>query len=94
MALGRKTGGRDFPKGNPGRPVGARDRAPRTFRALAQQFVDTHEADIEASLERGVRDRRQSHKYLAILAGLEKQQVELGGAGGGPVEIRFRLVDA
>lgn len=76
--------------GNPsGRPRGAKDKTPRTFRRLARAFMEGHEADIAAALARGVKSK-DAHRYLAILASLEKQHVELEM----PEPVIVRFVDA
>lgn len=84
--------GRPFQKGqvaNPrGRPKGAKDKLPRTFRALAAEILAEAPDDVKSSLLAGVKGN-QAHKYLAIFANLEKQQVEVTGADGGPVQVQF-----
>ena len=62
--------------GNPaGRPVGAKDKVPRGFRALAQEVVAEHSDDVQRALLNGI-NSRHSFRYLMILAHLEKQQHE------------------
>lgn len=67
--------------GNPaGKPKGAKDTVPRSFRAIARKVLQNHGEGIEAALLRGIADEAQSHRYLTILANLEKQQIEVSGA--------------
>jgi len=78
--------------GNPrGRPKGAKDKAPRSFRTLAREVVAEYDADLKRALLEGCTGKH-AYRYLAILASLERQQVELGGEDGGPVLVQF--VDA
>ncbi len=78
--------------GNPhGRPRGAKDAVPRTFRGLCLEYLSKHADDVDAAIAKGVTGK-QAHRYLAILASLEKQQHEVSGEDGGPVIVKF--VDA
>lgn len=76
--------------GNPtGRPKGAKDSIPRTFRGLARKVVSENPDAIERALLNGCKGK-DAHKYLGILAGLERQQVEVTGEGGGPVVYKWQ----
>jgi hypothetical protein len=59
MARGRKTGGRNFPMGNPGKPKGAKDTVPRAFkgsiRVLYQEFISGRPELFRIALERGLK---------------------------------------
>lgn len=69
-----------------GRPKGSKDKIPRTYRALAAAVVSKEFEAIQRSLLAGIKSK-QSHRYHAILASLEKHQVELTGADGGAIQI-------
>ncbi len=80
--------------GNPtGRPKGAKDGVPRSFRSLCVEYLNSPKGykDIQAAIDKGIVGK-QAHRYLAILASLEKQQHEVSGEDGGPVIVKF--VDA
>ena len=53
MARGKKTGGRSFPKGNPGRPKGAKDKISRTgIREMFENIVARRGNLVETGIER------------------------------------------
>jgi len=76
-----------------GRPRGIKEKAPRSFRALAREVLQESGKDVKAALLEGIKGK-QSHRYLSILASLEAKHVELSGTDGGPVAVRFIDVDA
>lgn len=86
MARGKKTGGRDFEKGNPGKAVGTKDKVPRGYiRAIFRQLLE--EPDFFESVKRSLRLAAKDPK-LAIqlvqeiadrLEGRPKQSVEMLG---------------
>ena len=84
MAPGRKTGGRDFPRGNRGRPVGAKDRVPRTLRSMVAALYQEHGPELQERILKGMLSR-EAYRYFGIAAALEKQQHELSGPNGGPI---------
>ena len=40
MAKGKKTGGRSFPRGNPGRPKGSKNKIPGSFKASVKAIFE------------------------------------------------------
>jgi len=73
--------------GNPkGRPQGAKDRVPRSIRGMLAALYEQHGDALEERLLKGLLGR-DAHRYFAIGAGLEKQQVEHTGPDGGPVKV-------
>lgn len=80
--------------GNPrGRRHGVKEKHPRTFRALMASVVTDQPAVILAAMQEGLAGK-QSHKYLGILAQLEKQQHEHSGPDGGPMTTKVLFEDA
>jgi hypothetical protein len=73
-----------------GRPKGAKDHIPRTFRGLASQVLAANGADVQAALRKGI-NGKDAHRYLSILASLEKQHVELSGEVTMPAQVIFEL---
>jgi hypothetical protein len=55
MARGKKTGGRNFKKGNRGRPKGAKDKVPRTFKASIKNIYERLAIDEPALYENAIR---------------------------------------
>lgn len=84
MAKRKKTGGRDFEKGNPGKPVGAKDHLPFGYiRAMYRQLLD--DPTFLTSLKKTLRTAAKNPK-LAIalcvdmadrLEGKPKQELEV-----------------
>lgn len=75
MARGKKTGGRDFKKGQGGRKKGAKDRVPRlrslkgNLKAVLEDIAKTEEPLVRASIVRGIRAAApKSFQYLQFLA--------------------------
>ena len=87
-----------FKPGQSGNPKGRRPgtketkaRLPRSFRRIAAEVVAEHPDDIQRALLRGIRDRRQAHRYLTIFAGLEKHYIEHSGDALMPKPVIFEL---
>ena len=73
MARGRKTGGRDFRKGCAGRPMGARDAVPRSFRASVRAILAEVASEnpnlIRGAILRGLKAAPpKSFQYLQLAA--------------------------
>jgi hypothetical protein len=73
MARGKKTGGRNFAKGQGGRTKGAKDKSPRGFkgsiRALYQEFMSGGPDLLRIVLERGLKAAPQkSFRYFQLAA--------------------------
>lgn len=71
MAKGKKTGGRDFKKGEGGRQKGAKDKVPRGFkrsiRALYEQLADEQPETFRKALEDGLKAKAPaSFQYLQM----------------------------
>lgn len=71
MARGKKTGGRNFKKGQGGRKKGAKDKVPRTFkgsiRALYVELANERPELFRAALERGLKSASpKSFPYLQM----------------------------
>jgi hypothetical protein len=86
MARGKKTGGRNFTKGQPGRQKGAKDRVPRSFkesiRALYQELAIEQPELFRAALVRGLKaPPSKSFQYLQLgayyLDGKPKETIEV-----------------
>lgn len=71
MAIGQKTGGRDFKKGEGGRPKGAKDRLPRSAKQAVAGLLEKLGSDvelIESVLKKGLAARApSSFPYLRLL---------------------------
>lgn len=55
-----KHGGRDFPKGSPGKPKGAKDRFPRSAKRIVEHLLETYGTDptlLDAAMRRGLQAR-------------------------------------
>jgi len=55
-----KHGGRDFPKGSPGKPKGAKDRFPRSAKRIVEHLLETYGMDptlLDAAMRRGLQAR-------------------------------------
>ena len=60
MALRRKTGGRDFPKGHTGRPKGIKEKLPRSAKRIVEHLLETYGTDLallDAAMRRGLKAR-------------------------------------
>jgi hypothetical protein len=73
MAIGKKTGGRDFRPGQGGRRKGAKDRIPRTFkasvRAIFEEVAATHPQMLRDAVTKGLAaPPPKSYPYLQLLA--------------------------
>lgn len=75
MARGKKTGGRNFTKGDPraGRPKGSRDKIPRSFktsvRALFEEVANQKPDLLKSTIERGLKAAApKSFQYLQLAA--------------------------
>lgn len=71
MARGKKTGGRNFKKGAPGRPKGSKDKVPRTFkasiRAVYQELATEKPELFRTAIERGLRaSAPKSFQYVQL----------------------------
>jgi hypothetical protein len=55
MAQGRKTGGRDFRAGNPGRPSGIQEAVPRSVKASVRAILAEVVADEPTLLREAIR---------------------------------------
>lgn len=71
MARGKKTGGRNFARGNKGKPKGAKDIVPRGFKrsikALYERLADEQPALFEQALVKGLKARAPfSFQYLQM----------------------------
>lgn len=90
MAIGKKTGGRDFPKGNGGRPVGAKDHYPRTAKRAITELLEKFGNDTELIsrvLHNGLTARApSSFPYLRLLV---EQQL---GAPDQTINLKDRVV--
>lgn len=80
MARGKKTGGRNFPRGNPGRPMGAKDKVSRKsiremFENVLARSGGIVEAGIDTRLKRG--DVRLLELVAAYIDGKPIQRVSL-----------------
>lgn len=82
MARGKKTGGKDFKRDNPGRPMGARDKVQRGFtKALFERFFgDPTNMDVlYGTLQKAARNPKHALQMLQImgdrLEGKPKQDV-------------------
>jgi hypothetical protein len=71
MAKGKKSGGRNFKKGNRGRPHGAKDKLPRTLKgnlkAVLEEIATTQEPMIYTRLV-GMLKGKQFFQALQFLA--------------------------
>ena len=91
MAKGKKTGGRDFQKGNLGKPTGAKDTVPRSVRksikAIYENILTRSGAEVEKGIERRLKRGDFLHVKLAAeyLDGKPVTQVEVST----PQAIRF-----
>lgn len=74
MASGKKTGGRNFRRGNPGKPKGAKDTVPRgsrkTVRQMLENILARSGAQVEKKLEQdlvggGQQARSAARRLLA-----------------------------
>lgn len=73
MAKGKKTGGRNFKKGQGGRKKGAKDKVPRSFKASIKNIYErlaTEEPELfEGAIRRDLKSKRGSvafqHTQLA-----------------------------
>lgn len=73
--------------GNPaGRARGSKDKTPRSFRALVRHVIGANEAAVKKAFLEGITGK-DAHRYLAIAASLEKQQHEVSGPEGGPIQV-------
>lgn len=86
MARGKKTGGRDFAKGNPGKPVGAKDRVPFGYiRAMYRQLLDDPKffETLKTTLRVAAKNPKLAIAMCAEMAdrldGKPKQEVEVTG---------------
>lgn len=78
MAIGKKTGGRDFKPGHPGKPKGAKDKAPRgLLRALVMEAMEQGEPAVRAMIQRCLLKPGPFLKLLELAAKLNK---EIGAA--------------
>lgn len=72
MAKGRKTGGRDFIKGDPraGRREGAKDKRPRIgrIRAVYQDFIETRDGHdkMVTALDEGIQNPKRALGYMEL----------------------------
>lgn len=73
-----------------GRPRGVKEAIPRTFRGLAAEVLAEAGPDVKQALRDGLKGPK-SDRYLAILASLEKQHVELTGEVRMPAQVIFEL---
>lgn len=78
----------------PGRPKGSRDKYPRSFRKLAEQFCEDHGKDIWDGMKADIDDKQNRPRLLAILASLEQKRMQLAGDADAPVAVRFVKVDS
>ena len=94
MARGKKTGGRTFQRGNPGRPKGTRNKIPRSFKSsialLFQELGQEDRARWKAAIRRVMRlGGRTAFPYYQMAAHyldgkpVERVQVE----GTQPIQI-------
>ena len=98
MARGRKTGGRDFKKGEGGRKPGSRDEVPRTLKASIKRVYEEIAAEdpalIRRALEQGLRaEPPKSYPYLQLAAyyldGRPVERIEL--QPGKPFIVQHRV---
>ena len=72
MARGRKTGGRDFVKGNPGGRLGAKDKVPRgCLRAAVARLQEEEPELVYDAMCGSLKDRRARVGMLGVLAKIE-----------------------
>jgi hypothetical protein len=70
--------------GNPkGRPRGVVEKVPRTFRRIALQFCEENADDILGALKKAIKEPGERIRALAVVASVEKQQVEHSAPKGG-----------
>ena len=89
MARGRKTGGRDFRKGQGGRRKGVSNRATREIRELARSIVE--DPAYLGKLKKRVAAGQAPHMETLLYHyayGKPKERIEHSGDGG-PVQIVF-----
>lgn len=93
---GRKTGGRDFVKGDPraGRPKGSKDTRPRvgSIRAVYQDFIGArggHDKMLEA-VDEGVQNPKRALGYLELGARVLDRVDDRKNGGGPTVNIIFK----
>jgi hypothetical protein len=55
VARGKKTGGRSFAKGNPGRPKGSHDKIPRTVKASVKAIFEKLAVEDRDAWERALK---------------------------------------
>lgn len=84
MALGKKTGGRDFKKGQGGRSTGSKDRIARgarsSIKAIYESILARGGAQVEAGIEKRLLRGDFQHTRLAgeYLDGKPVTRVEVG----------------
>ena len=97
MARGTKTGGRDFKKGSPGRPKGAKDVVLRSTKAsvvsMIAEYVLNHPDEVKAAIKRGL-NGSSSVRFLELAAdrldGKPVQAVHIGGVpDADPIKVTF-----
>lgn len=94
MAKGRKSGGRPFLKGNPGRPKGIKEAVSRKgVREMYTRVLEGHGAEIEAAIlkrwKRG--DARHTELAAAYLDGKPVQRIALEAPQ--PIRIVLQMPD-
>ena len=78
MARGHKTGGRNFAKGNAGRPVGAKDKVPRgCMRAAIERLQGEEPELVFGAIRDSLRDRRARVGMLSVIARIEGESLTL-----------------
>ena len=94
MAKGRKTGGRDFAKGNPGRRVGAKDKVPRgCLRAAIARLQEEEPELVYDAMCGSLKDRRARVGMLGVLAKIEGEVVDVPGLSEMAAMLARKCVD-
>ena len=88
----RKTGGRDFTEGNPGRPKGARNKTTAEVRTLALSIVGEpgYLKKLKARIASGKAQKIEELLWHYAF-GKPKEQVEHRGEDGGPIKLNLRV---
>jgi hypothetical protein len=102
MARGKKTGGRNFTKGDPraGRPKGSKDKIPRTWKGSIKAIFEAISSEqpelLRDAMVKGLKAKApKSFPYLQLavhyIDGRPRQAIELTGADDKPITFTLRL---
>lgn len=101
MALGKKTGGRNFKKGQGGRKRGAKNKIPRSFKRVAEEFFkevhSEHPDLLSTAVLRGLKSRpataiRYVELWMHYAFGRPVERLEHTGKDGKPIQAEIRTV--